>query len=53
MTPQERYDRVNTVQVVLKLNKKTDKDILDYLTASGNKQGTVKKALREYMAKMK
>lgn len=30
-TPQERYDKENTRFIGLKLNKKTDKDILDAL----------------------
>lgn len=41
-----RYDEQNTVQVKIKLNKKTDADIIGYLNASGNKQGTIKEALR-------
>ena len=50
-TPQERYDKGNTTRVSLKLNKKYDADILEYLDKSGNKQGTIKVALREKMAK--
>lgn len=50
-TPQERYDKENTMRVSLKLNKKYDADILEYLDKSGNKQGTIKAALREKMAK--
>ena len=50
-TPQERYDKENTVRVSLKLNKRYDADILEYLNNSGNKQGTIKTALREKMAK--
>ena len=41
-----RYDEQNTIQVKIKLNKKTDADIIEYLNASGNKQGTIKEALR-------
>lgn len=50
-TPQERYDKKNTVRVNLKLVKNTDADIIEYLEQSGNKQGTIKKALRELMAR--
>lgn len=50
-TPQERYDKENTIRVSLKLNKRYDADILEYLNNSGNKQGTIKAALREKMAK--
>ena len=42
----EKYDRRNTQSIRLKLNKKTDKDILEKLNRSGNKRGTIKKALR-------
>lgn len=44
-----KYDAANTQVVTLKLNKKTDADILEYLEASGNKQGTIKEALRRMM----
>lgn len=51
MTPAEKrakakYDDNNTVQVKLKLNKNTDKDILEALEKSGNKQGYIKKLIR-------
>lgn len=45
-TPQERYDEKNIVRVSLKLNRKTDADLLDALNASDNKQGLIKQALR-------
>lgn len=50
-TPQERYDKENTVRVQLKLVKSTDKDIIDYLESTGNKQGTIKRLIREEMAR--
>ena len=46
---QERYDRENTVFVGLKLNKKTDADIVALLERSENKQGTIKKILKEFI----
>ena len=46
---QERYDRENTVFVGLKLNKKTDADIISLLEKSDNKQGTIKKILKEFL----
>ena len=46
---QERYDRENTVFVGLKLNKKTDADIIALLEKSDNKQGTIKKILKEFI----
>lgn len=45
---QEKYDKDNTVQVKLKLNKKTDRDIIEYLESLKNKQGTIKNLLRLY-----
>lgn len=50
MDARRRYDEANTIQIKLKLNNKTDADIIAYLEASGNKQGTIKEALREKMA---
>ena len=52
MTPaekraKEKYDKVNTVQIKLKLNKKTDADIIEALGQSGNKQGYIKGLIRD------
>ena len=44
--PQAKYDAKNTVQLHLKLNKKSDKDILDKLNQTGNKQGYIKNLIR-------
>lgn len=43
---QERYDKDNTVQIRLKLNKKKDIDILEKLDSVGNKQGYIKRLIR-------
>ena len=43
---QERYDKENTVFVGLKLNKKTDSDIIALLEKSDNKQGRIKNILK-------
>lgn len=58
MTPAEKrakdkYDKVNTKQVKLKLNVKTDADIIEALELSGNKQGYIKKLIREDLQKRK
>ena len=50
-TPQERYDRNNTVRVALKLNTKTDADILARLDEAGNKQGYIKELIRKDMGR--
>ena len=49
--PQARYDAANTLQIALKLNKKTDADILKRLEAVGNKQGYIKDLIRADIAK--
>ena len=43
----KKYDAANTVQVHLKLNLYTDKDILDKLNSVSNKQGYIKALIRE------
>ena len=44
-----KYDRENTKRVFIKLNKNTDKDILDYLDSIPNKQGYIKSLIRKDM----
>lgn len=44
--PQERYDKENTVQFRLKLNKKTDADVIEKLQSVDNKQGYIKDLIR-------
>lgn len=48
-----KYDRENTKAVYIKLNKHTDADILAVLDCSGNKQGLIKAAVREYISRHK
>jgi hypothetical protein len=36
------------VTVSVKFNRNTDSDLLELLDSSGNKQGLIKKALREF-----
>ena len=45
------YDKQHTTTILIKLNNRTDADLIEYLNTSGNKQGTIKKALREYIDK--
>lgn len=42
-----KYDKANTTQVLLKLNKKTDIDIIEWLEQVGSKQGYIKALIRE------
>lgn len=44
--PQEKYSAENTVRFSLKLNKKTDADILEWLKNKPSKQGAIKQAVR-------
>lgn len=43
----DRYDRENTRQIKIKLNRKTDADILSKLEAEPNVQGYIKRLVRE------
>ena len=43
---QAKYDKDNTVQVKLKLNKKTDADLISWLDDISNKQGYIKELIR-------
>ena len=47
----KKYNEKNTRQILMRLNISTDADIIAYLDQCGNKQGTIKAALREYMKK--
>lgn len=44
---QARYDKVNTTQFKMKLNTKTDADVLDWLDKQPNKQGKIKELIRK------
>ena len=43
----QKYDQQNTRQVMMKLNLKTDADILEWLDRQANKQGAIKAAIRK------
>ena len=45
----KKYDKKNTRRICLKLNRKTDKDILNFIEAQNSMQGTIKVALRKFM----
>lgn len=44
---QRKYDAENTRQVHLKLNRRTDEDVLEKLDSVQSKQGYIKKLIRE------
>lgn len=48
---QWKYDRANTTRVSIKLNNKTDEDIIQYMASLENKQGYIKELIREDMKK--
>ena len=46
-----KYDAINTKKIMLKLNLKTDADILEQLEKVENKQGYIKDLIRKDMQK--
>ena len=48
-----KYDRENTTQFRLKLNNKTDMDIISRLESMPNKQGYIKQLIRADLEKGK
>lgn len=46
-----KYDSLNTKQIKLKLNLKTDRDIIEQLEKQGNKQGYIKQLIRADISK--
>lgn len=50
-TRQARYDAANAVRINIKLNRKTDADILAALEAAESKNGLIRQAIREYIRK--
>lgn len=46
---QDLWDRAHTRQIRLKLNLNTDADIIEYLDLVDNKQGLIKRLLREHI----
>ena len=49
---QRRYDAKNTRQVHIKLNLRTDKDVLEKLDEVQSKQGYIKRLIREDLERM-
>ena len=41
-----KYNKENTVQISLKLNRSTDADLIDSLNRIANKQGYIKELIR-------
>lgn len=48
---QAKYDKEHTTQVCLKLNLRTDEDILKWLWKQKSKQGAIKDLIRQEIAR--
>lgn len=48
---QKKYDAENTRQFHLKLNRRTDEDVLEKLDSVANKQGYIKELIRADLKK--
>ena len=48
---QAKYDKANTRQVHLKLNRRTDDDVLEKLDSVSSKQGYIKQLIRADLKK--
>ena len=48
---QARYDAEHTTRICLKLNTRTDRDIICWLWEQKSKQGAIKRLIREDIAK--
>ena len=46
-----RYNKENTVQISMKLNRSTDADLIDSLNRVTNKQGYIKELIRKDIAR--
>lgn len=46
LAAKERYNKANTITLCLRLNKNTDKDIIDILDKVGSKSGYIKELIR-------
>lgn len=46
-----KYNKENTVQISLKLNRTTDADLIDSLNRIANKQGYIKELIRRDITK--
>ena len=45
----KKFDALNCVHFGMKLNKRTDADIIALLESADSKQGLIRQALREYI----
>ena len=50
---QAKYDKDHTTAIALKLNNKTDADVLDWLSLQESKQGAIKRLIRAEISREK
>lgn len=50
---QARWDAENCVRVTMKFNRRTDKELIEFLDKVDSKQGTIREALRLYLEQKK
>jgi len=48
----KKYDAANTRKITLKLNRNTDKDILDWIEKQEMMQTAIKEALRDHISRI-
>ncbi len=53
LSPQEKYNKTNTVTVNLRLMKNTEADIIKWLFEQPNKSGYIKSLIRKDMEEQK
>lgn len=46
----KKWTKINTTPVMIKLTNNTDSDVITWLKKQPNRQGAIKKAIREYIA---
>ena len=51
--PQNKYDKENTIRLSIKLNRNTDKAIIEWLNSQPSKQGAIKDALLQVIKNKK
>jgi hypothetical protein len=47
----KKWTQKNTTHITMKLQNSTDADIIEYLRTCDSKQGIIKKAIREHIAR--
>ena len=48
-SPQNRYNKENTIKYAFRLNKNTDAELIEFFNNVKNKSGLIKNLLKEYL----